>query len=302
MQMIDLLARLKSVRPYGRDRWMARCPAHHDRTPSLSIAHHGGKWLLKCFRGCPADAITAALGLTMADLFDEQPQLHRRTLVDCHRGDPLVEARRRKEERAEIARRKGFALAIWDDARDPRDTPVSLYLAMRGLSLPDDIAGTVIRYHPALRYQVTLVEGVVALFRDIKTNEPVAIHRVFLDAAGQKLDRMMLGPTGDAAIKLDADEEVTVGLHIGEGFESCLAARLFGLRPVWALGSAGAIGRFPILPGIETVSILGEVDAGANRRAALACARRWTRAGREVLVVDPLVGDDLNAVVQEVTR
>jgi hypothetical protein len=191
-------------------------------------------------------------------------------------------------------------MQVWQAARDPRGTPVERYLATRGLSLPDDIAGTVIRFHPALRYRGALAGGLVALFRDIKTNEPVAIHRVFLDAAGQKLERMMLGPVGTAAIKLDADEEVTVGLHIGEGLETCLAARLAGFRPVWALGSAGAIGKFPVLPGIETVTVLGEVDTGANRRAALACARRWTRADREVLVVDPLVGGDLNDVVREV--
>jgi hypothetical protein len=33
----------------------------------------------------------------------------------------------------------------------------------------------------------------VALFRDIRTNEPCAIHRTFLHGAGRKLDRKMLG-------------------------------------------------------------------------------------------------------------
>ena len=156
-----------------------------------------------------------------------------------------------------------------------------------------------IRFHPALKYEDTLVGGIVALFRDISTNEPRAIHRIFLDSAGQKLGRMMLGPAKGAVIKLDADESVTIGLHIGEGLETCLAARLAGFRPVWASGSAGTIGTFPVLPGIDAITILGEVDGGANKRAAQSCADRWIEAGREAFVVEPLVGGDLNDVWRE---
>ena len=56
-----------------------------------------------------------------------------------------------------------------------------------------------------------------------------------------------MGPVGGAAIKLDADEDVLGGLHIGEGIETCMAARMLGLRPAWALGSAGEIAKFPVL-------------------------------------------------------
>jgi putative DNA primase/helicase len=64
---------------------------------------------------------------------------------------------------------------------------------------------------------------------------------------------------------------------------------------VWALGSASSIASFPTLPGIEAITILGEVeDGGANRRATEQCAARWHEAGREVFVVSPLVGKDLN--------
>src|SRR5690242_6321372 len=50
--------------------WTALCPAHEDREPSLSLAEGSdGRALLTCHRGCPVDAIAAALGLTMADLF-----------------------------------------------------------------------------------------------------------------------------------------------------------------------------------------------------------------------------------------
>jgi hypothetical protein len=179
---------------------------------------------------------------------------------------------------------------------------VADYLASRGLALPDGIATDVIRFHPALKFQGELVRAMVALFRDIGTNEPCGIHRTFLDCNRQKLGRKMLGRAKGAAIKLDANENVTLGLHIGEGVETCLAARLAGFRPVWALGSAGAIKAFPVLAGIDTITVLTEVDdGGANHHAAHACAALWIKAGRDALLVAPLVGGDLNDVWREVS-
>ncbi len=53
--------------------WMARCPGHDDHKASLSVSEgDDGAVLLKCHAGCTADAIVAAKGLTMADLFAER--------------------------------------------------------------------------------------------------------------------------------------------------------------------------------------------------------------------------------------
>ena len=96
---------------------------------------------------------------------------------------------------------------------------------------------------------------------------------------------------------------MTIGLHIGEGVETCLAAWIAGFRPVWALGSANAIAVFPLVPGVEAITVLGEVnDGGANHDATEACAARWIRAGREAFVVDPQVGGDLNDVWREISQ
>jgi predicted transcriptional regulator len=49
--------------------FVCRCPAHDDKTPSLSISESGGKILLHCHAGCSPEAICSALGLKLSDLF-----------------------------------------------------------------------------------------------------------------------------------------------------------------------------------------------------------------------------------------
>jgi putative DNA primase/helicase len=51
--------------------WMARCPAHPDKIPSLSISESGGRVLLHCYANCSTESIVTSLGLTMADLFSD---------------------------------------------------------------------------------------------------------------------------------------------------------------------------------------------------------------------------------------
>ena len=75
---VELLTRLEKVRPTGPDRWLARCPAHEDRNPSLSIREtEGGTVLLHCFAGCGASDVVAALGLSLSDLFPKTPDYNR---------------------------------------------------------------------------------------------------------------------------------------------------------------------------------------------------------------------------------
>ena len=65
-----LLARLEAVRQTTTGKWLARCPAHADHDPSLSIRlTDDGVVLLHCFAGCEVSAILGAVGLTPTDLF-----------------------------------------------------------------------------------------------------------------------------------------------------------------------------------------------------------------------------------------
>lgn len=65
-----LLDRLDGVSQTGPDQWLARCPAHHDRSPSLSIREGDKMVLVHCFAGCETADILGVLGLTWADIDD----------------------------------------------------------------------------------------------------------------------------------------------------------------------------------------------------------------------------------------
>lgn len=77
MSAETLIARLEGVRQTGAGRWVARCPAHKDRNPSLSIRElESGVILLHDFGGCAAADVVAAIGLSLADLFAERLDHH----------------------------------------------------------------------------------------------------------------------------------------------------------------------------------------------------------------------------------
>lgn len=69
----NVLLRLEGVRARGDGRWIARCPAHEDKSPSLSIQNAGDKVLLTCFAGCETAAVLDAIGLSWSDLFEPKP-------------------------------------------------------------------------------------------------------------------------------------------------------------------------------------------------------------------------------------
>lgn len=69
MELSNLLSQL-NAKSFGQSKWIAKCPAHEDRRPSLTIAEaDDGRILMHCFAGCGIDAITGALGIEIHDLF-----------------------------------------------------------------------------------------------------------------------------------------------------------------------------------------------------------------------------------------
>lgn len=75
-----LLPHLEGVRWTGREKLIAKCPAHEDRSPSLSVKEtDDGTLLVKCWAGCTADEIVSAVGLRLSDLFPRTERTTTRT-------------------------------------------------------------------------------------------------------------------------------------------------------------------------------------------------------------------------------
>lgn len=73
MANIELfLSSLEKVRPIGKNRWVARCPAHEDRSPSFNVMlTDEGKIVMKCHAACSVEAICSAVGINQSDLFPD---------------------------------------------------------------------------------------------------------------------------------------------------------------------------------------------------------------------------------------
>lgn len=67
-----LTSRLDGVKRTGPGRYIARCPAHNDKSPSLTVTERDGKILFHCFAGCQPADVLAAVGLEFSDLSPEK--------------------------------------------------------------------------------------------------------------------------------------------------------------------------------------------------------------------------------------
>jgi putative DNA primase/helicase len=191
------------------------------------------------------------------------------------------------------------AVKIWNEADNPRGTVAEQYLASRCLDLPDDLAGSVLRFHSKTPWrdensgQTIRIPCLLAAFRSFDDDEITAIHRIRADQPERwpKTERRMFGVVRRAAVKLGAPSKTLI---IGEGVETSMAARQMEVGDyAWALGSVGAISFFPVLPGIRKLLLLSETG-NASAEALKICSRRWRDAYREVNTVIPTEGSDLN--------
>ena len=282
-------------------------PGHSPRDRSLAVrldpaapdgflvhSHSGDDWAM-----C-RDYVRKRLGLPAWRPGDEQcrsiPQQYLAkwdaALVAADEGAPTF-------TEDEIARIEN-ASRLWDEGKDPRGTLAEKYLHdARKLDLPDDLAGAVLRFHPRCPWRnedtgaTDRVPALIVPFRSIDDDTITGIHRIALNSDGSKLGRRMLGVARLAAIKFDPIGDT---LSIGEGVETCMAARQLGLGAAWALGSVGAISFFPLIDGVAQLLILGETG-DASARAIKLCGKRWRKAGRRVRLAMPDTGSDFNDVL-----
>jgi putative DNA primase/helicase len=264
--------------------WMARCPVHEDRSPSLSIsAGKDGKVLVRCHAGCEQRDLIAAL---------QERGLWQTT------GRVLGIARNPRRQLAEepdadALKRSAAALAIWQASRAVEGTPVATYLRSRGFDLP---ASPALRFHAGLKHPSGGVwPAMVALVTHGVTGRPIAVHRTFLarDGGGKapvNPAKMMLGPCRGGAVRLG---EACAALMVGEGIETCLAAMQATGNAAWAALSTSGLRSLDLPRDIRDVIALADGDE-PGEAAAQECAKRWQRGGRFVRIARPPQGMDFN--------
>jgi len=217
-----------------------------------------------------------------------------------HQAAPWVAAKSERSVRDD-AERISRALTIWDGTVPLFGTPAETYLHHRGIAAPDDVAD--LRFHPDCPAGEGRLPAMVALMRDVQSNEPRAIHRTFLKPDGMGKDdagKRMLGVARGAVIKLCRDAEVTQGLGLAEGIENALTICAYGWWPVWAAPDVGHVKAFPVLEGIEALTIFADNKKPKDIEAARACAIRWQAAGRSVEIHKPPAGADWNDIARRV--
>jgi hypothetical protein len=270
------------------------CPFHEsDDTPSLQFFpdHY------HCF-GCRAHGSGIDWFIRGEGMTREEAIIHMRDW----RGSPAAPMHDGNTSPAEAAN-GSRALALWAEAGAITGTVAERYLAdtrhIDLAALPD--INRALRFHPCCPFGPgTCHPCLIALMREALTDTPTGIQRIALTPDAQKIDRRMLGRTG--AVKL---WPAGAQLVAGEGLETVLAAasrvpyRGEPLRPAWAMLSAGALGKLPVLPGVKRLIILVDHDEnGEGQAAATRCMERWTRAGRTVVRLLPRgVGSDFNDLI-----
>jgi hypothetical protein len=284
LDLVETAGRYTSLQRRGRA-WWGRCPLHTDRTPSFKIDPERQRF--HCFgcrrHGDVLDLVAAAERVDLATAI---------ALVRDRAGDgpqgapwpaapPMPAARGLSTEAADL----------WASCRPiVPGTPAAAYLVARGCALPHPDGD--LRWHPRQRHPYCAHAGPVLVVHatDVLTLEPLTLQRTWIAGEGSKnkapIKQPRLNWPGLSAeggvVRLWPDEEITLGLCLAEGVETGLTAAL-GYGLAWATLGSGNLAAFPVLDGIEALTIVEDRDQ-AGIAAAAACAARWTAAGREVRV------------------
>jgi len=266
---------------WGRAKGMCCCPAHNDRTPSLSVTLGRQAILFHCFAGCSNEEVIAALGrhgVKPRELFDGS-------------GEALP-APVTKDRSDHNARR------LWQAATTVNGSVARRYLAGRAITqLSHEL-----RFHAETplgpRGSVRFLPAMLAAVRtDVGI---VAVHRTFLDPTTSKIARFekpkrALGSLGQGAVRLAWPKGGRLGL--AEGLETALSAmQLFGI-PCWVTLGNERFGLVTIPESVRELHLFVDHDAGgqlAEERAREA----YLADGRKIVTRCPdRAGDDWNDVL-----
>lgn len=269
-------------------RWTAggglcRCPAHDDRTPSLSVRVGRASLLLHCFAGCAAADVLRALRAAGRPLAVPPQGLAMRGQSPSHP---------RGSERSRAA-----ALRVWGDARPVAGTAAERYLESRALRADSPE----LRYHPRTPHGpqplTSFRPALVAAVRD--GSGVIAVHRTFLDPRRNRLApieeaRRGLGRFGCGAVRLGGTAS-TLGL--AEGIETALSASvLFGI-PCWATLGTERFARVAVPACVEHLILFLDNDPGGRRAERLAREAHQDTAIELEARYPELAGADWNDVL-----
>ena len=203
--------------------------------------------------------------------------------------------------RAVSAPRNTLAAAreIWRQAQPIAGTLGEDYLHLRHCALPPTDGD--LRFHPRLYCPETNSElaALVARVSTVIGNRMIGIHRIFIRRGEAKaVTKMRLGGSPDhpVCVRLWPDEDVTLGLGIAEGVESALAAGGM-FQPMWSTIDAGQMTQFPVVPGLEFLTIFCDYDKVGYDAAKTVWLRYLAARINANLLRPERVGEDVNDMV-----
>jgi len=287
--------------------WLACCPAHPDRNPSLRITQGYSRVLLHCYAGCEPSAIIGELkkrGILEGQR-REMPATYQ-AAIDAHAPPARDDQdRKRKIEMAQL---------IWSQTEDLMFTPGEDYLRSRGIEMTRrEVAVPYIldrvRWHPDCPVRRDTAPAVVAPVTNPVTGTVTGIWRVVLDEHGNKVERLGLGDCHGGAVRLDPaldDDEIAVT----EGLEDGLAWMQATGSPAWATLSTSGMASVILPDRFRRVTIVADRDEWKERPngtryrpgldAANKLAARLGGEGRKVRIMHPAAADckDMNDVIR----
>ena len=278
----EALTRALDGRWYG-SYGVARCPAHDDRNPSLTIRDGDDKVLIWCQAACDQDAVIGALKARGLWTIGDTHQRHYRPVAvpETHRKvDALHEARR-----SQVAH-------IWRQTGPAAGSLIARYMASRGIitPLPPDL-----HFHPDLRHPTGVyAPAMVAAVRNVD-GVMTGLHRTWLSEDGAAKATLspakaMLGPCRGGAVRFAEMEDE---LGVSEGIENGLSVQQATGLPVWAALSTSGLSGLVVPSRVRRIVILADGDE-PGEKAAQTAAARWSDEGREVRIARPPSGCDFN--------
>jgi hypothetical protein len=271
---------------------IARCPAHDDRNPSLSLKDGiDGRLLVHCFARCDFRRVRDELR-NLGLLYEDG--------AAGSRGWGMV-ARSGGDERAASAGRTSSARRFWEDAGSACGTLAERYLRERAYPGPIPKSLRFLRrcWHPSRQELPALVAAAH------RGGDLVAIHRIYLAEPGRKADvtpaKASLGPIGGAAVHLSRGSGPLV---VAEGIETSLALldAMRTLEPsVWAAVSAPGMEQLelPDVPGL--LAVAPDRDARGRKAALVLAERAYSQGWRVRIMEPPICGDWCDLAMREAT-